>query len=239
MAPFLISSAIGFTVYQLAAWALVSHDRSNWSFGDSSLELSRSATTWLRRTVAVLLIGVGLWLVTWLHRPFGLRGEHLSGAVLLGFIYGPLLAMWINTLVATPPEDGPSKGQYAAGAGLALLFLVGSVGESTDQLIKEYARRINKISVGGAELSFAQKNSDKGSLGGSLSLSGTTPAYASSTGAIGLDYLDGLAKMIQRDIEYLEVFGEAELQREKAKRSVVDPVGDQKLAKSIKKRERD
>ena len=207
MLPFLISSAIGFTVYQLAARALVSRDGSSLDFGDSSLQLSPNAATWLRRTIAVLLIGFGLWLIFWLHRPFGLRGENLGGPVLLGLVYGPFLAIWINSLVATPPDEGPSTGQYIAGAGLALFFLVGSVGNSAEQLIKEYARKINKISIGGAELSFAQKNSDKGSLGGSLSLSGVTPTYASSTGAIGLDYLDGLANMIKRDIEYLEVFG--------------------------------
>ncbi|MGY2902851.1 hypothetical protein [Bradyrhizobium sp. URHC0002] len=239
MVAFLISSAIGFTVYQLVAWALVSRDGSSLNFGDSQLELSPNAATWLRRIVAVVLIGVGLWLIFWLHRLFGLRSESPGGAVLLGFVYGPLLAIWINTLVATPPDDGPSAGQYVAGAGLVLLFLVGSVGESAEQLIKEYARRINKISVGGAELSFVQKNSDKGSLGGSLSLSGITPTYASSTGAVGLDYLDRLAKMIERDIEYLEVFREAELQREKAKRTGADPAADRELAIKIEEKKKE
>ena len=152
MVSFLISSAIGFTIYQLAAWALLSEDRLFFRVGNSVINLAPEAATWLRRLLVVLLVGVGLTLVIWLHRPFAFPDDALGGAVILGFFYGPLLAIWINTLLAKPSKESPSIGQYVAGAGLALLFLVGSVGDQMGALILGYARQISKISFGGAEL---------------------------------------------------------------------------------------
>ena len=220
MVSFLISSAIGFTIYQLAAWALLSEDRLFFRVGNSVINLAPEAATWLRRLLVVLLVGVGLTLVIWLHRPFAFPDDALGGAVILGFFYGPLLAIWINTLLAKPSKESPSIGQYVAGAGLALLFLVGSVGDQMGALILGYARQISKISFGGAELSFTQKSSEASTLGGPLSLSGNPPTYASSSGAIGLDYLGSLASMIERDIEYLKLFKKIELPEVQSKRSI-------------------
>jgi hypothetical protein len=233
MIPFLVSSAIGFTVYQFVAWAFISDDGRFFRLGDSVVNLSASAAKGLRRFLAVLLIGLALFLAIWLHRPF----SEVRGAAILGLFYGPLLAIWINTLIAKPSEDSPSIAQYVAGAGLVLLFLVGSVGDPVGELIQRYAQRISKISVGGAELSFSEKTPD--ALGGSLSLSGIAPTYASSTGAIGLDYLGRLARMIERDIEYLTLFKENEIRREKAKRNITDTVGSAEFNASIDKQEKE
>jgi hypothetical protein len=238
MGSFLISSALGFAIYQLAVWAFISDDRLFFKIGGSVVNLTPEAATWLRRIFGVLLVGLGLSFGIWLHRPFVSLEDTLGGAVILGFFYGPLLAVWINTLIAKPSDQPLGTGQYVAGAGLALLFLVGSVGNPTGDLIQEYARKINKISFGGAEFSFVQKSSEVSALGGPLSLSGLPPTYASSSGAIGLDYLSKLGSMIHRDIEYLDMFGKIELKQEKSKLSLVDQASDQKLLNEIDSRKK-
>jgi hypothetical protein len=205
MGSFLIASALGFTVYQLAVWVFISDDRLFFKIGRSVVNLTPEDAAWLRRIFAVLLIGFGLSFGMWLHRPFLSPDELRGGAVILGFFYGPLLAIWINTLLAKPVNEPLSIGQNIAGVGLALLFLVGSVGNPTGELIQRYARNINKIGFGGAELVFSQKSAQANPLGGSLPLSGEPPTFASSTGEIGLAYLDSIDSMI-RDRDYLKLF---------------------------------
>lgn len=227
MSPFLISSALGFTVYQLTAWALISDDRLFVRFAGFVISWTPEAATWLRRIFGVLLVGLVLSLAFWLHKPFIDLDNALGGTVVFGFFFGPLLAIWTNTLLAKPSGESLSTGQYIAGAGLVLLFLVGSVGSPTGALIQGYARKISKISVGGAELAFSERSSETSRLGGSLPLSGATPTFASTSGAIGLDYLSNLIWMIHRDGEYLRLFAKIELQREEAQPRVVDLDGRQ------------
>lgn len=236
MVSFLISTALSFVIYQLAAKAYISRDGYFITFGASSALVTPELARWLRRLFFVLLIGAALAFAIWLHRGLGVRNENLGLSTILGFFYGPLLAIWIDSLIAKPSEDSPSAGQYVAGAGLVLLFLVGSVGDQAGDLIQEYARRVNKISVAGAELSFAEKTADRRTLGGSLSLSGATPTYASSTGAIGLDYLDRLGNMIGRDVDYLDLFRASELQRDEATAKFAPWIEHDRLQAALQKK---
>jgi hypothetical protein len=218
MGPFLISSAFGFAVYELAVWVFVSDDRLFWKFGGSVVHLTPETATWLRRGLAVLLVGLTLSLGLLFHKPFLVREGVLSGEVILGFFYGPLLAVWINSLIAKPSTEAVGAGQYVAGVGLALLFLVGSVGSQTGDLIQEYAKKVSKIAIGGTEVTFDRSpSSDSNLLSGSLPLSGDPTTYASSSGAIGLEYLSQLHMMIDRDIKYLKIFAEIELDKDESR----------------------
>jgi hypothetical protein len=237
MGSFLISSALGFTIYQFVAWAFISDDRSNLRIGKFVVILTPKAVAWFGRMVGVVLIGLILCFGIWLHRPFIDLQETLGGTVILGFFFGPLLAIWTNTLLAKPSGEVLSTGEYVTGAALALLFLVGSVGAPAGDLLREYLHKITKISIGGAELNFTQKSSEANPLGGSLPLSGTAPTYASSSGAIGLEYLNELGSMIRRDREYLELFGKNEIAEDKSKLPRFDPVEDQKLRNAIKRKQ--
>jgi hypothetical protein len=233
MGPFLISSALGFVGYQLAVWLFISEDRLFLKLGGSVINLTPEAAAWLRRVVGVLLVGLGLSLGLLFHKPFVAQESIFGGAVVLGFFYGPLLAVWINSLIAKDSNEEVSTGQYVAGIGLALLFLVGSVGNQAGDLIQGYARKVSKISIAGAEFTFDRKSSDVNPLGGSLPLSGAAPTYASSSGAIGLEYLSQLHAMIHRDIEYLKIFKETELRKDKSKQTFVDQKTDRQLFNDI------
>jgi hypothetical protein len=236
MGLFLIASALGFTIYQIAAWAFVSDDWLLFKIGESEVSLTPRDAAWLRRIVGAVLIGFGLSVAVWLHWPFISIDDLVGGVVVLGFFFGPLLAIWINTLLAKPAEEALSVSQSVGGVGLVLLFLVGSFGHPIGDLIKKYANRINKIGIAGTELVFTQKPADMNPLGGSLPLSGAAPTYASSTGAIGLDYLYRLDSMIERDGQYLVLFRDIERRQDQAPRSFVDQAASDRLAQDSQKK---
>jgi hypothetical protein len=236
MGLFLIASVLGFAIYQIVVWAFISDDGLLFMIRSSAVNLTPEDAAWLRRILAAALIGAALSAFTWLHLPFISTDDLRRGVVVLGFFFGPLLAIWINTLLAKPGDEPLSVGQYVGGIGLVLLFLVGSFGHPIGNLIKKYADRINKIGIGGAELVFTQKPADMNPLGGSLPLSGVAPTYASSTGAIGLDYLYRLDSMIERDRQYLVLFREMERRQDQAPRSFVDQAASDRFAQENQKK---
>ena len=209
MTAFLLSGTLGFIVYQCLAWANVPRGKPSFDIGPININYTASAAAWARRglrlIIAVLILGV----IILLNRPF-LVSDAVSKseiATLLGAFWGPLFGIWINAVIANAAGSNLTRGQFVAGIGLSLVFLIGSVGNETGSLLKEYAKKVSNLKFAGAELSF----SDRSRAGSPGAGAAPAPGKALVSGSAGLTYLAGLDEMIGRDEKYLDLFRRLEL----------------------------
>jgi hypothetical protein len=209
MTAFLLSGTLGFIIYQCLAWANVPRGRPSFDIGHIKIRFTSSAAVWARRTlrlvIAILILGV----IMLLNRPL-LASDAVSKsevAILLGAFWGPLFGIWINAVIANSAGANLTRGQFVAGIGLALVFLIGSVGNETGSLLREYARKLSNLKIAGAELSF----SDRSKAGSPGSGAVPSPGKELVSGSAGLTYLAGLDDMIGRDEKYLDLFRRIEL----------------------------
>ena len=209
MTAFLLSGTLGFIVYQCLAWANVPKGKPGIDIGDIQVQFSKSAATWARRglrlVIAVLILGA----IILLNRPFIASDAVAKSevAILLGAFWGPLFAVWINAVIANAAGANLTRGQFVAGIGLALLFLIGSVGNETGSILGEYAKKINNVKIAGAEVSF----SDRSKAGSPGAGAVPSPGQPLVSGSAGLTYFAGLDGTIARDEEYLDLFRRLEL----------------------------
>jgi hypothetical protein len=209
MTAFLLSGMLSFIVYQCLAWAHVPRGKPSLNIGQVKVEFSASAAIWARRSlrlvIAVLILGALFLLDQPLLAPGAVAKSQV--ALLLGAFWGPLFAIWINAVIANAAGANLTRGQFIAGIGLALLFLIGSFGNETGSVLKQYARKINNLKFAGAEVSFSDK-SKAGSPGAGAVASPGKPLVS---GSAGLTYFAGLGDMIGRDENYLDLLRRLEL----------------------------
>jgi hypothetical protein len=205
MTAFILSSAIAFALYQLLAFTEWPAGRRNFVFYRVTLRLSEAAARFLRRFVRLVIVVAILLSVLTIHNlaaPIDTLARHEVN-IIFGFVFGPLFAIWVNSVIVHSTGEDLTRGQIVAVIGLVLLFLLGAVGSETSGLIRQYARNLSSLKLGVAELSFTAKEPSNRDRLASTPISGTNGAYVTG-GSQGLQNLASLDVIIDRDHEYLK-----------------------------------
>jgi hypothetical protein len=204
MTAFILSGALAFALYELLAFAHWPQYGRNLSYRGVEIDFRPSAHRFalhLVRAAIVIAILICILLIHQLVSPFDAISKHKSN-IIFGFLFGALLAIWVNSVVLHSPWKDLTRGQIVAACGLALLFLIGSIGNEAAAVIGQYARHLSSLKFGGTELSFATASRTDREHPGSLPIAGTNQTTALG-GAHGLQYLTELAYVIRRDEDYL------------------------------------
>lgn len=183
------------------------------------------ATAQLLIYVAILSsVGVGcLWFLSYLifhvvHAPLGLSlrvsdailGRH-AAALVMGTIAGCLASMSFNRVFYQSPSYALTSRDKLIFAALGFFVVLGMGGED---LIHSFASRINKVAIGGAEVTFTDGSGKLGSTADPNNA--TAPLLSSGSGndqkvdplglnmsKVGLFLLTNLPQIIERDIKYI------------------------------------
>jgi hypothetical protein len=207
MAMFVLSAALAFVLYEALAFARWPVPQKRFTIGSFALVFTRDTAAWGRRVMRGVLIAGVLVSVLFLHDvvfPTDTISRNKANIV-LGFMFGPMLAIWINSVLRHRGDRPLTKGQMVGGVGLIVFFVVGSVGNETGRLIEQLARNISSLKVLGSEFQFIRHEAPAGS-------GSSPPAGSQQAGIIwssnGLYYLTVLDKsIIGRDRDYLALFG--------------------------------
>ncbi len=158
MEKFLYSTALAFIVYQIIAYAPPAFtERFVAKIGHG---LGPRAVAWLRRDSFAALVALILYLLLLVHAwPFHIDTSSTRVNVIAGLFCGPLLAIWVNSVLNSPADKGLSKGQIAGLCGLAALAVLGSVGDNGADFLRKYANQITSLNLAGiTQLQFAEKS---------------------------------------------------------------------------------
>ena len=208
MTAFILSATIAFALFELLAFTQLPPQNSFVEFGRETLGLQEPAARALRRVVQFLIVLVILLGVLTVHEvatPISTFARYEVN-IIIGFIFGPLFAIWINSVVVHQANEDLTRGQMFAAAGLALLFVLGVLGGDGSNIMKQYARSLSSVKLGVAELSFAQKEQGGRDQLPSTTITGVEATYVAG-GSSGLQNLANLNVMIRRDRDYLtEIF---------------------------------
>jgi hypothetical protein len=204
MTAFILSATIAFALFELLAFTQWPPQASFLDFAQQTLRLTAPAARALRgviRFLIVLVILLGVLTVHEVSTPVSALAQYEIN-IIIGFIFGPLFAIWINSVAVHRAEEDLTRGQMFAAAGLALLFLLGVLGGEGSGLIRQYARNLSSVKLGVAELSFSSKDQSGRDRLPAITITGVEGTYVAG-GSAGLQNLGVLDVMIKRDRDYL------------------------------------
>jgi hypothetical protein len=208
MAIFILSSLIGFVVYECFAYADFPTERPAIHFHFVELKFERGSAKAAKVLFTLLATFLILFCLLLLHNivigPSIISQNETS--IVMGFFFGPLFAISINEIFRHPPNKSLTRGQLIAGIGLVMLFLLGAVGKETNSLIRQYSHSLNKAKIGLLELSFTQHLEKPDPTLGALPLAGSKAELGGTS--TGLSYLSQLDEMVKRDSEYIDLFAQ-------------------------------
>jgi hypothetical protein len=204
MTAFILSSAIAFAFYELLAFTRWPPAETRFHFYRATLVLTPAAASTARKVIRIFLVTSILLFVLTVHNvawPFDSFTRYEVNIV-FGFVFGPLFAIWVNSIVIHSANKDLSRNQILAAIALVVLFFLGATGDETSKLLGRYARNLSSVKLAGAELAFTSKErSDRDRLS-STAISGTSGTYVTG-GSQGLQYLATLGRIIDRDHDYL------------------------------------
>jgi hypothetical protein len=211
MIAFILSSAIAFALYELLAFTQWPPTRTQFRlYGSTRLSYTRRTAGVLLNILRALIVFTLLLLVLAIHNltPTDVLARYEVN-VALGFVFGPLAAVWVNSIVLRDVAEGLSAGQILSIFGLMLLFFLGATGDQTSKLIGRYANSLSSVKLAGAELSFTSKESSERAQITGAGIAGASgfaaPNVAPITGrSQGLQNLAVLDQIIERDEKYLK-----------------------------------
>lgn len=215
MQPFVLSALLSFAIYELLAYSEILPRPQWFRIGGIKVDFSPVAAAWAQRVliaVMTLLVLVGILYVHERVSSFDAISRDKINVV-LGFLFGPLLAIWLNSVFYHPPGTPLSRGLVLGGIGLIVFCLIGSAGNETGKLIGQIGKRISGIKTpGGFELSLSKSERKNDPSQGALQLAGKPNAsFESNGGSVGLGYVSQLDEIVQRDRNYLtQVFGQSD-----------------------------
>ena len=157
MTAFILSATIAFALFESLGISRKCRHKQASSNSVGTPWLQEPAARALRRVVQVMIVLVILLGVLTVHEvatPISTFARYEVN-IIIGFIFGPLFAIWINSVVVHDAGDDLTRGQMFAAAGLALLFVLGVLGGDGSNLMKQYAKSLSSVKLGVAELSFA------------------------------------------------------------------------------------
>lgn len=217
MQPFVLSALLSFAIYEFMAYIEIPPRRGWFRIGGINVNFSPAAATWAQRiliTLMLLTILIGGLFVHERLTPIDAISLNKTNIV-LGFLFGPLFAIWLNSVFNHPPGTPLSRSLVLGGLGLILFCLIGSAGNQTGRLIEQIGKRISGIKTpGGFEFSLFEPQRKKDPSQGALQLAGKPSAsFESNSGSAGLGYVSQLDEIIQRDRKYLtQLFGQTDPQ---------------------------
>jgi hypothetical protein len=209
MQSFILSAALAFIVYEFLAYTRPpSKYVYTFTVGEISVRFGRTSALLARYVFLAALASAFLFFALGLHRYSPFHNVNIA----LGFVCGPMLGIWLNSILRLPPSEGLRRGQILGGIGLVILCFLGSVGNEGAELIRRYAKHISSLKFGVAEFSFVEKNRGDTTPGSPSNpppdprSSGRGPANNFSLSR-GLQYASQLGPwFIERDIQYLGLF---------------------------------
>jgi hypothetical protein len=215
MTAFILSAALAFAVYELLAFAeipktkgrLPTHGMRLTFIRGVRVTLTERPARWARQLLRMAIVVAVLATTLFFHElasPLDAISRNKVNIV-IGFVFGPLLAIWVNSIIVHDPRASLSRGQIVAGIGLVLLFLLGAVGDEMAGLIRRYSRSITSVKLAGAELSFAERSRRDSDRVAATPITGSPTRYVSRS-SNGLGYLTQLESMIVRDGNYIKLF---------------------------------
>jgi hypothetical protein len=214
MQPFVLSALLSFAIYVFMAYIEIPPRRGWFRIGSININFDPTAARWAQRVLITLITLTVLLGILWVHEflsPLDAISRDRTNIV-LGFLFGPLFAIWLNSVFNHPPGKPLSRGLVLGGVGLIAFCLIGSAGNQTGKLIDQIGKRISGFKTAGLEVSFSEPQRKKDSSQGALQLAGKPNAsLAPVSGSAGLGYVSQLDVIIRRDREYLElVFGQTD-----------------------------
>ena len=207
MTAFILSGTIAFALYQLLAFTEWPAGQSFLAFCQNTLGLSETTARALRKVVLSAMATIVLLAVLTIHdfaTPIDALAKYEVN-IIFGFVFGPLFAIWVNSVVVHSAKEDLTRGQIFAAIGLAFLFILGVFGNAGSDVLRQYAKNLSSLKLGVAEVSFAT-NATKEQGGrdriASTAISGEAGSYVPG-GSNGLQNLAGLDVIIGRDQGYL------------------------------------
>ena len=208
MTAFILSSAIAFALYQLLLLMQWPPAREEFYFYQAKIVLTETAARVAPKFIrSAIVVAILLFVLTIHHFASPIDAlVRYEVNIVFGFVFGPLFAIWINSIVVHSADKDLSRGQILAAIGLVLLFFLGALGDETARLIERYAGNLSSLKVAGTELSFTPNERNDRSRLPSTPIAGNSGTYVTG-GSAGLPNLAGLDDIVERDLEYLtEVF---------------------------------
>ncbi len=204
MTAFILSSAIAFALYELLALTQWPPARTEFHFYQGTITLTEAAAAIVLKSIRTLIVVVILLLVLTIHNFTSSAGvlAKYEVNIVFGFVFGPLFAIWINSVVVHSAEEDLTRGQIFAAIALVLLFFLGAVGNETSGLIRQYARNLSSLKIAGTELSFTSNERNDRSRLNATGIAGTSATYVAG-GSQGLQNVAALDVIVQRDRDYL------------------------------------
>jgi hypothetical protein len=216
MQPFVLSALLSFAIYQFMVFSEIPPRRGWFRVGNININFDPASARWAQRvliTVIILVILLGVLFVHERLSPVDAISRDKTNIV-LGFLFGPLFAIWLNSVFNHPPGQPLSRGLILGGAGLIIFCLIGSAGNQTGKLIEQIGKKISGVKGLGLEVSLSEPQRRKDPSQGALQLAGkSNSSFESNSGSAGLGYVSQLDDIIQRDRAYLvDLFGQADMQ---------------------------
>jgi hypothetical protein len=210
MVVFLFSAVLTFILYEcLAFTAMPLPPRKGWfRIGTIKINFQQASAIWARR-VLIIAITLGISLcILFVHDTFSPidRLSRNKINITMGFLFGPLFAIWLNGIFRLPPGTPLSRSQTLGGIGLIAFCIVGSLGEETGKFVQQWARKVSNVKGFGIELSMSDPARKKDPSQGATPLAGSK-SFSSGRGSAGLSYLGQLDDIIDRDISYIKLLG--------------------------------
>ncbi len=217
METFVLSAVLSFVVYECLVYVDVPPRRGWFRIGDVSINFDAASAKWAHRALIAVIVFALLLSILFIHEiifPLD-RISRNKVNIILGLLFGPLFAIWLNSVFNYPPGKPLSRGQIVGGVGLVLFCLIGSAGTQTGKLLEQLARKISGLKGLGFELSLSEPSRKKDPSQGATSFAGSQSSskFASSSGSVGLEYVSQLDDIVQRDEDYLKLlFGQTDVQ---------------------------
>jgi hypothetical protein len=208
---FILSAFLAFILYESLAYGKWPVPKNRFPIGqDISISFDERSGDWARRIIRIFLVIVILLCIVLLHNLVFPSDAILRNRVnvILGFLFGPLAAIWINSILAHGANKPLTRGQIIGGIGLVVFFIVGCVGNETGDLISKVARNVSSFKLAGAEVAFSSKKDSTPGAGADRPAGHSGGSRREAVPSGGLSYLSNLnAYFIDRDLQYLTLFG--------------------------------
>jgi len=214
MKPFVLSALFSFAIYEFMAYLEIPPRRGWFRIGGINVNFSPTSAVWAHRALIALMLLTILIAALFVHErlfPMDAISRDKTNIV-LGFLFGPLFAIWLNSVFNHPPGTPLSRGLVLGGLGLILFCLIGSAGNQTGKLIQQLTRKISGFKGFGVEVSLSDPSRKRDSSQGALPLAGSKNSsnFESNNGSAGLGYVSQLGEIVDRDRRYLrDLFGQS------------------------------
>jgi len=145
MKPFVLSALFSFAIYEFMAYLEIPPRRGWFRIGGINVNFSPTSAVWAHRALIALMLLTILIAALFVHErlfPMDAISRDKTNIV-LGFLFGPLFAIWLNSVFNHPPGTPLSRGLVLGGLGLILFCLIGSAGNQTGKLIQQLTRKIS------------------------------------------------------------------------------------------------